>query len=782
MALLLSIFHASSSVFIARNPYICSIVRKSNEVLRHLLLYIIIGMGLLGEAFVMPVRGMILPATDAARHSLADSIMQQVIFYAPLYESIVDRYDASLYIKGRVHIPKKNRLIRFIPSMFRLRKGVTEYLTETHSDLHFTAPDIYDQKVKASIGTASEFWMMDGRLPEYFHINIYSTTLLYDKLLSPLASNAMKYYEYRLDSVVGASHNQRFYIHFTPKSKSFQLVDGYLVVSDNVWSVREINFSGRSELFRYNNRVQMGEVDSDDEFLPVFYELDGRFKLLGNVLEGSYTAVLDYHDIHHRSIMTEQLRWSEGKSKYDLSDSFRLTCDTNTSRRDTAYFNAIRPIPLTHREDSLYEDFFLKRDTLFNKRKPRSKQLEFWGQLGDALVSRYTIELADLGSVRCSPLINPLLLSYSKSNGFSYRQEFKYNRLFAGDRLLRIVPKVGYNFKRKEFYWSVVSDFEYWPSKRASLHLNIGNGNRIYSSDILDELKAMPDSIFDFNKIHLDYFKDLYFHLYHSWEIVNGLTLDVGLSMHRRTEAERSQFVLVNPDRPAVRTINPSPESPGYDMDLLKKFRHTYISFAPRVRLSWTPGMYYYMNGKRKVNLYSQYPTFSIDWERGVKGIMKSTGKYERIELDVQHQIPLGLMRNLYYRVGGGIFTDQEELYFVDFVNFTRSNLPVGWNDEIGGVFQLLDRRWYNSSREYLRGHVTYEAPFLLMRHLKKYTQYVLNERLYFNLLLMPHLMPYAEFGYGIGTHIFDFGVFASFANWGYREIGCKFTFELFNR
>ena len=138
----------------------------------------------------MPVRGMILPATDAARHSLADSIMQQVIFYAPLYESIVDRYDASLYIKGRVHIPKKNRLIRFIPSMFRLRKGVTEYLTETHSDLHFTAPDIYDQKVKASIGTASEFWMMDGRLPEYFHINIYSTTLLYDKLLSPLASNA----------------------------------------------------------------------------------------------------------------------------------------------------------------------------------------------------------------------------------------------------------------------------------------------------------------------------------------------------------------------------------------------------------------------------------------------------------------------------------------------------------------------------------------------------------------------------------------------------------------
>ena len=122
------------------------------------------------------------------------------------------------------------------------------------------------------------------------------------------------------------------------------------------------------------------------------------------------------------------------------------------------------------------------------------------------------------------------------------------------------------------------------------------------------------------------------------------------------------------------------------------------------------------------------------------------------------------------------------ELYFVDFANLRRSNLPMGWSDDIGGVFQLLDGRWYNSSRKYIRGHLTYEAPFLLLRHLMKYTQYVLNERLYLNALVVPHLKPYLEVGYGIGTHIFDFGLFASFANWKYQEIGCKFTFELFNR
>lgn len=711
----------------------------------------------------------------------ADSIMEKVIFFAPFYESIVNEYRAELYIKGRVNIRKKNHIIRFLPTMFRIRKGVNEYMMETYSDLHFTAPDIYDQKVKAGVGTASEFWEADGRLLEYFHINIYSSTLLYDKLLSPLASNAKKYYTYYIDSIMGPEFNRQYKIRFIPKSKSFQLVGGYMVVSDNVWSVREIRFAGRSEMFRFDNLLQLGEVGAPDEFLPVRYMVEGSFRFLGNVIDGSYTASLKYSEISQKDTGREVEE--QKKEKYDLTESYTLSNDTNAYQRDTAYFNSLRPIPLTQHEQSLYQDYFLRRDTVGVTKKKLNKNLEFWGQIGDALISRYTVNLDKLGSVRCSPLINPFLLSYSGSNGISYRQEFKYNRLFPGDRLLRIVPRIGYNFKQKEFYWRVRSDFDYWPRKRAALHIEVGNGNRIYSSDVLDDLKAIPDSLFDFNQIHLDYFNDLYLNVEHSWEIVNGLTLDVGLSIHRRTEVERSNFDIVFPDTPPTRLVSDGQSYlPGFDPEILNKFRHTYNSFAPRVRLTWKPGQYYYMNGDRKVNLHSKYPTVSVDWERGIKGVLQSSGSYERVEVDFQHNVPLGLMRDLYFRLGWGAFTRQEELYFVDFANLRRSNLPTGWNDDIGGVFQLLDGRWYNSSRKYARAHAVYEAPFLLIRHLNKYTQYVLNERLYFNMLFVPHLNPYLELGYGIGTHVFDFGVFTSFANWKYQEIGVKFTFELFNR
>ncbi|KAA3977177.1 hypothetical protein DW985_10605 [Bacteroides ovatus] len=693
----------------------------------------------------------------------ADSIIERVMTFAPLYETIVSDYRANLYIKGKMDIQKKNFILRYVPSMFRLQKGVREYLLETYSDLHYTAPNIYDQKVKASQGTVRGNRGLPGLL-EYFNVNIYSSSLLNDeRLLSPLAKNGQKYYKYRIDSVMGDPNNLDYRVRFIPRTKSDQLVGGYMVVSSNVWSVREIRFSGRSELITFTCWIQMGDVGKKNEFLPVRYDVEALFKFLGNKVDGNYTASLDYKSIE---LKEKKVRKKE-KRKYNLSESFSLQCDTNAYKTDASTFAIMRPIPLNESEKKLYHDYTLRRDTT-TVEKP-SKSQAFWGTMGDLMVEDYKFNLSNIGSVRFSPFINPLLFSYSGSNGLSYRQDFRYNRLFRGDKLLRIVPKLGYNFTRKEFYWSLNADFEYWPQKRGFFRLNVGNGNRIYSSKVLDELKAMPDSIFNFDLIHLDYFKDLYFNFRHTVEVVNGLDIGLGFSAHKRTAVEPSRFVITG-DYPM-----PPPE-------FMDKFKNTYISFAPRIRIEWTPGLYYYMNGKRKINLYSLYPTFSVDYERGIKGVFKSTGEYERIEFDLQHQIRMGLMRNIYYRFGFGAFTNQDELYFVDFANFSRHNLPVGWNDEIGGVFQVLDSRWYNSSRRYVRGHFTYEAPFLILRHLMKYTRYVQNERIYISALSMPHLQPYLEVGYGIGTHIFDVGVFVSSENWKFGGIGCKFTFELFNR
>lgn len=712
---------------------------------------------------------------DAVPHGrvVPDSILQNIFQFSPFYSKIVDEYKADLYLKGRVKVHKSNKLIRYIPSMFRLEKGVNDYIIESMSEMHYTAPDIYNRKVNA---ISSTFPRNNGELTDmtdFLNMNIYSSSIMSDKLLSPLDKESAKYYTYLLDSVAGDSNCQKYKIRFIPKFKGTQLVNGYLWISDEVWTIREVYFEGKFDMIEFKLRNIMGE-EGDDEFLPVRLNLDINFKFMGNHLEMIADAWVKYNMISFYK--GGERRKSQKKHSHDLTEFYQLTIDSTQVITDKGKFDSIRPIPLQADEYALYQNQWIRKDYSnwlakdSEEQSKHKKSTEFWGQLGDMLVSSYNVNLAGLGSVRCSPLINPVMLDYSHSRGISYRQRFKYNRLFKDGRLLRVVPQVGYNFTKKELYVKGLMEFMYWPEKLGSIEADAGNGNRIYSSVVLDKLKSLPDSSVDFDDMNLDYFKDIYLNVFHKLEPVNGLMVKTGISVHWRSLTDKSRLRLAE-------FMEQAGGGMLQDLDL----RSNYNSFAPRIRLEWTPSLYYYMNGRRKMNVGSSMPTFILDYERGFKGVFGSVDEHERFEFDVQQKIKLNQIRTLSYRAGFGMFTKLDNIYFVDYVNFRRSNIPDDWNDEIGGTFQLLDRQWFNSSRHYWRGNVSYESPFILLRPLNRWLGMIQQERLYGGVLFMPHLKPYVELGYGIGTHIFDAGAFVSFINGKFDTVGFKFTYELFN-
>lgn len=702
-----------------------------------------------------------------------DYILQNIFEFSPFYSKIVDEYKADVYIKGRVKVHKSNKLVKYIPSMFRLEKGVNEYIIESLSEMQYTAPDIYNRKVKAMTSTFPRNRGELTDLTDFLNMNIYSSSIMTDKLLSPLDRESSKFYTYLLDSIVEVDNSRKYKISIIPKFKGTQLVNGYVWVSDEVWTIREVYFEGKFDMIEFKLRNIMGE-DGNEEFLPVHLDMDINFRFMGNHLEMNADAWVKYQMVNFYK--SGERRKSQKKHSHDLTEFYQLTCDSTTMITDPEKFEELRPIPLTVDEYFLYQIHRVrsgKVDWIFDnqvKEPEKKKATVFWGQLGDMLISSYNVNLAGLGSVRCSPLINPVMLDYSHSRGISYRQRFKFNKLFPNDRLLRIVPQVGFNFSKKELYVKGDMEFQYWPEKRGGIEVSAGNGNRIYSSVVLDKLKALPDSSFNFNEMELDYFKDVYLNVFHNLEPVNGLFIKAGVTMHWRHLMDKSRLMLKD-------FIEQAGGGLLHNLDI----RSEYNSFAPRVRIEWTPGMYYYMNGRRKMNVGSSMPTFIVDYERGFKGIFNSNDEHERVEFDVQQKIKLNQIRTLSYRAGFGLFTRMDNIYFVDFVNFKRSNIPEGWNDEIGGTFQLLDRQWYNSSRQYWRGHVTYESPFILLRPLNRWLGMIQHERLYGGMLFMPHLNPYVELGYGIGTHIFDAGIFVSSMNGKFDTVGFKFTFELFN-
>ena len=724
-----------------------------------------------------PISLSAMEKSDSVSHYqvIQDSILQNIFQFSPFYSKIVDEYKADVYLKGRVRVHKSNKLVRYIPSMFRLEKGINDYIIESLSEMHYTAPDIYNRKVKAISSTFPRHRGQLTDLTNFLNMNIYSSSIMSDKLLSPLDKECSKYYTYLLDSIVKEDNSQKYKIRIVPKFKGTQLVSGYIWVSDEVWTIREVYFEGKFDMIEFKLLNIMGK-DDEEEFLPVRLNLDINFKFMGNHLEMNAGAWVKYNMVEFYK--GGERRKSQKKHSHDLTEFYELTCDSSQVVTDRNLFDSIRPIPLNMDEYSLYQRQMFKKnhsDWIITtkeeeKEKEKKNSAEFWGALGDALVSSYNINLAGIGSVRCSPLINPVMLDYSHSRGISYKQRFKYNRLFPNEQLLRVVPQVGYNFSKKELYVKGNLEYQYWPQKLGAIEVSAGNGNRIYSSVVLDKLSSIPDSSVNFKNLDLDYFKDIYLDVFHSIEPVNGLLIKAGATMHWRSLIKWDHLDLAD-------FISQAGGGLLHDMNL----RTSYNSFAPRIRIEWTPGMYYYMNGKRKMNVGSSMPTFILDYERGLKGVFGSNDEHERLEFEVQQKIKLNKIRTLSYRAGVGAFTKMDNIYFVDFVNFKRSNIPDDWNDEIGGTFHLLDRHWYNSSTQYLRGNVTYESPFILLRPLNRWLGMIQQERLYGGILFMPHLNPYIEVGYGIGTHIFDAGVFVNSMNGKFDTIGFKFTFELFN-
>lgn len=712
-----------------------------------------------------------MEAEEKGRHlpdkpAVGDTLIQHIYQSAHRYSQIVEEYMAQLYIKERLEIHKGNRLIRYVPSMYRFEKGIKNYINESVSEVHFTAPNIFDRKIIAVSNTLPRDKGQLTDLFDYITLNIYSTTMMSDKLLSPLDRKNGKFYTYLLDAIEGPSDSLQYKILIVPKFKSTQLVEGYMWVNDHTWTIQNIYFEGMQDVIRFKIKVEMGEDET--EFLPIKYDLNLRFKFVGNDIEMNSLALMNYERIKFYQ-EGEKRRGRRNKHHHDLSGSYNLSVDTTKHANDKNYFAAIRPISLTEEEDIIYNKWYLRHssiDTTRVEKKKKSKVL--WGQLGDALISSYYLNISNIGSVKCSPLLNPVSLDYSHSRGITYRQKFKYNRFFTNtERLLKITPQIGYNFRDRMIYAKMDASFQYYPQKRGELEVHMGNGNRIFSSVVLDRLKKVTDSIIDKDKLKLDYFKDVYLNLFNSIEVVNGLNIKAGISMHWRS--------LVNDSHKELEHKVSTKE-----WAQIRDITSSYNSFAPRIQIQYTPGLYYYMNGKRKMNLRSKMPTFMVDYERGIKGVFGSNGAHERWEFDIQQNIPLGNIRSIGYRISAGLFTQQDNMYFIDFENFRKHNIPEDWNDEIGGTFQLLSGKWFNSSRKYLRGHITYESPFIILQPFNKILEKVQQERLYLGVLNMPGLHPYIELGYGVGTHIFDAAIFFSSMNGNFDKVGFKFTFELF--
>lgn len=662
----------------------------------------------------------------------------------------------KLYVKQHTRLTKWNLGLNLIPGMTRFDSDESRYLTELFYDVHFLDYALPTIRRRAWLTTHRHGNGEMERVLAFMLPAVYDEKMLPGGYLSPLHGVNGGYYNYATDTLYSDTlkeHASSVKICFTQRFDNIKLFSkGWFVVDDSC-RVREMCVEGWDEQCSFKVLYSMGS-GADDALLVNSVTLRMKYKFAGNDLDVSARGVYDYEIIN-------PLPDNHPYDKYNLTAAISSVPDPGTVADREDYAAKHRRLPLTLSEFA----FYMKKGAVQRKSSPAednnsyddSNENLLW-TLGDQMISSHSLDWQG-GNIKLSPIIDPSHLSYSSSRGLSYKMTANIRSKIGDGRELSVLPVAGYNFKQKALYWDVTGRYLYDPMNLGSFSVNIGSGNRTYSSVELKRIEQMAADSLDFDNMSLDYFKNMYAYLSLQREVSNGLEVLLGINFHRRKLIGAPHEVL-NENKIRVKKI--------------------YSQFAPHLRISWQPGMYYYIKGGRKVNIGSHLPRISLDVEQGIKGLFGSNGIYTSSEIDIQYKLKVNRSDALYLRAGGGGFFYTKDVYFVDYAFLKHNYLPIDRSDELGGTFQLLASEWYNSANKYLRAHATYESPFLVMQRVFPYINFIKSERIYLNALVMSHLTPYTEIGYGISTPYVDVGLFISGKNHQFHQFGYKISVSLF--
>jgi len=687
--------------------------------------------------------------------------MNYVIAHSIEYANAISRYKADIYIKGRTEILKHNFLIQYANHIFPVERKKPDVIFEMFSESEYEAPNLYKHDFKAVNGNSMPNRDKQQEIITFLNLNVYGPTIYNESIITPVGRKAFKYYEFNLESIEEDDEGIIYRIRFLPKQWTQKLTSGDLYIRDNEWRIEKIEMNGRNDFAEFNLVVTFGHKYGQ-LILPNTSDLSLRYKVLGNVVVTSYHSSFNYTELEwvEREKMEEKKKGKREWKPLDLTNYYSLLSDSIPFITDDSYWTNKRDIPLTKEEEGVYKINYIKPKAGVKDSTENGNYLKITEQL----VSDATFDFESQSTrVRYSGLLNPFQVGYSSRNGITYKQQLRITKTFKDDRQLILRPEIGFVFKRKEIFLKLRTQWNYKPEKKGSLELLIANDNQTYSSKMMRDINEhLKDTVFDFSDLNLEYYKHYYVDLKNTFELSNGFLFSAGIGYHKRVP------------------VKSKPEKyPGDSIEGI--INETYFDFIPRISFTYTPRQFYRMNGKRKEYVYSYYPTMSLTFARGIPGILKSTGDYGRIEVDIHQSLKVGSeLKRINYHISGGMYTKQKSTYFAEFEYFARRNFPESWEERIGGVFQTLKREWFNASDKYVQGHVMYESPYILLNLFdKKATKHVLSERLYLGQVWTPALDSYTEVGYGFGNSIFNIAVFAGFNRCEYNRVGFRFTFEI---
>lgn len=669
----------------------------------------------------------------------AYAIIREAIKKRKYYQSEVRSYDCKVYIKGLQRLDEKPEKILGIN--VTVDTGVV-YLSESISELSFQQPDrIKERMISSKVSGRNNAFSFNqaSEMMFSFYDNIIPVEGISERgFVSPIANNAFLFYDYQLIGTFMDGDQLVNKIRVMPVRKNDPVFSGLIYINENSWRIHSVDLLlTKANQIEFVDSLKINQVYApveNDKWMLLSQKFDFQFKVFGFKGSGYFISIHSNYSIE-----------KDYDKKYFTNEIMSVADDAN--KRDSIYWQKIRPIPLTSTE---IKDYHIK-DSLevIRDSKPykdsidRKSNKPTFGSIG--LVGYTYSNTYEKKYFTVNPLID--LLQFNSVEGMVTNLNLRYTKTYEDNRFFRINPEVRYGFSSEDIY-AKIEGLYYFNRKKLS-QVSMSAGKFVFQFDPSEPISPFINSYLTLleERNFMKIYEKSFIKLRHRSELFNGVLLTSSVEYEDRKQlfnttdyAFRDQSDRVfTPNAPTNLSLDdtsfPDHQALVLDLNLRLRFAQKYIS-----------------RPNRKFNLGSKYPTVQINYRKAIDGILGSDINFDRLQLTVNDDLDYGLVGSGTYTISAGAFVNNDSTSFIDFKHF-NGNETVFSSFEPGN-FQLLDFYLYSTDNNYLKAHYEHHFNGFIINKLPLIRKTRVQVVSSLNYLRTTEINNYLEFGIGL-EHIF---------------------------
>ena len=652
-------------------------------------------------------------------------------------------------------------------------------LSETFSKISFEKPDNLKEVVTASKVSGRDNGYSYNTARSSFY-DFYDNTVDFGiQMISPIASNAFAYYNYRLESTFFDENKKMINkIKVNAKRDSEPVFEGYIYIVEDSWAIYaiELDIKGYRIKQEFLEVMTLKQNFSYNNNNKIWAKNTQSLEIAAGAFGISFTGKYNYV-----------------YSNYEFINSFAprtftneiTRIELNSNKKDSLFWNTNRPIPLTIeestdyvRKDSIYkvrnsEKYLDSIDSKINKFKI-TKLLT--GYAFSNSKDKYTLKydgLLNIGSISFNTV-----QGYNFDSGFSFttrkKQEAKgqytsvsskFNYGFAEDRL-RVTGQFIHRFNNQNY---------------ATLYMTAGSSVKQFNSSepiskVINTISALS-------------FKNNFMKLYNLEAAGIGFSQDIsnGVNLNSKIEYQQRKPLFNNTDysffskNDFYSSNNPLAPSDFINAPFVEHHL-TKINVLARINF----GNKYASRPDGKFNIRTEkYPTLYIAYE---KAIAASEKKYEFDQISTRLTYDLALVNKgiVGINLKAGKFLNADTISFIDYKHFNGNQTHIGQTNRYLNVFNLLHYYSNSTNKNYLEWHSEYNDQGFIVNKIPLLNKLKSTLNLGFHTLSTSNNKPYTEFSAGLDN--LGFGKFKllridyirSYQN-GYQGDGVIFGLKFLN-